>query len=73
MLATKLDESFLMCGQSLQFELALFSNLIIILVSLVEFPIAVVDHGTANVEIAMEEALQEFPPLIHDIKEKLRC
>ena len=31
------------------------------------------DHGTANVELVMEEAVQDIPPLLHDIQERLRC
>lgn len=34
---------------------------------------SVTDHGTANVELVMEEALQDIPPLLHDIQERLRC
>ena len=33
----------------------------------------VTDHGTANVELVMEEALQDIPPLLHDIQERLKC
>lgn len=33
---------------------------------------AVVDHGIAKVELIMEEALQDIPPLVHDIQERLK-
>ena len=51
-----------------------FTKLTSILISCDELsPFPVVDHGTANVEITMDEALQDFPPLVRDIKERLRC
>lgn len=31
-----------------------------------------IDHGIASVELIMEEALQDIPPLIHDIQERLK-
>ena len=34
--------------------------------------IAVIDHGIASIEIVMEEALQDIPPLVFDIQERLR-
>ena len=35
--------------------------------------VAVIDHGVAGVEMIMEEALQDIPPLVKDIQERLRC
>lgn len=32
----------------------------------------VIDHGVAQVELVMEEALQDIPPLVHNIQERLR-
>ena len=32
----------------------------------------VIDHGIASVELIMEEALQDIPPLVHDIQERLK-
>ena len=32
----------------------------------------VIDHGIASVELVMEEALQDIPPLVHDIQERLK-
>ena len=32
----------------------------------------VIDHGIAQIEIMMEEALQDIPPLVHDIQERLK-
>ena len=32
----------------------------------------VIDHGIASVEMLMEEALQDIPPLVKDIQERLR-
>lgn len=32
----------------------------------------VIDHGVASVELIMEEALQDIPPLVHDIQERLK-
>ena len=34
--------------------------------------LAVIDHGIASVELIMEEALQDIPPLVHDIQERLK-
>lgn len=34
--------------------------------------IAVIDHGIASIELVMEEALQDIPPLVHDIQERLK-
>ena len=33
----------------------------------------VIDHGTANVELMMNEALQDVPTMVFDIQEKLKC
>jgi hypothetical protein len=33
---------------------------------------SVIDHGIAQVEIMMEDALQDVPPLMHDIQERLK-
>lgn len=32
----------------------------------------VIDHGIAQIEIMMEDALQDVPPLVHDIQERLK-
>lgn len=41
--------------------------------SLLPFPPSpVIDHGIAQIEIMMEEALQDIPPLVHDIQERLK-
>ena len=40
--------------------------------SLSPFPLKVIDHGIASVEVLMEEALQDIPPLVQDIQERLR-
>ena len=40
--------------------------------SLSPFPLPVIDHGIASVEVLMEEALQDIPPLVQDIQERLR-
>lgn len=32
----------------------------------------VIDHGIAQVELTMEDALQDIPPLVHDIQERLK-
>ena len=31
-----------------------------------------IDHGIAQVELMMEDALQDIPPLVHDIQERLK-
>lgn len=31
-----------------------------------------IDHGISGVEIVMEEAVQDIPPLVHDIQERLK-
>lgn len=31
-----------------------------------------IDHGIAQIEILMEDALQDVPPLVHDIQERLK-
>lgn len=31
-----------------------------------------IDHGVAEIEILMEDALQDVPPLVHDIQERLK-
>ena len=41
----------------------------IIVMSLI---LVVIDHGVAQVEMTMEDALQDIPPLVHDIQERLR-
>ena len=33
----------------------------------------VTDHGAANIEQMMDEALEDLPGLVTDIKEELRC
>lgn len=33
----------------------------------------VTDHGAANIEQMMDEALEDLPGLVSDIKEELRC
>ena len=33
----------------------------------------VIDHGFANIEATMNEALEEVPILVHDVQERLRC
>ena len=32
----------------------------------------VIDHGMASVELLLDEALQDIPPLVKDIQERLR-
>ena len=32
----------------------------------------VIDHGISSVELVMEEAVQDIPPLAHDIQERLK-
>ena len=34
--------------------------------------VSVIDHGISKIEILMEEALQDVPPLVHDIQERLK-
>ena len=43
---------------------------VVIVVVVVVF--AVIDHGVAGIELIMEEALQDIPPLVHDIQERLK-
>lgn len=31
-----------------------------------------IDHGIASVELVMEEAVQDIPPLVHDIQARLK-
>lgn len=33
---------------------------------------AVIDHGVSNVEITLEEGLQDIPPLVGEIQERLQ-
>ena len=32
----------------------------------------VIDHGVSQIELTMEDALQDIPPLVHDIQERLK-
>lgn len=34
--------------------------------------VLVIDHGVSQIELTMEEALQDIPPLVHDIQERLK-
>lgn len=36
------------------------------------FQLSVIDHGIAEVELTMEDALQDIPPLVGDIQERLK-
>ena len=48
-----------------------FSKLFLLL-NFTSLPRTVIDHGVASVEMLMEEALQDIPPLVKDIQERLR-
>ena len=37
-----------------------------------DFSPSVIDHGISQIELMMEEALQDIPPLVHDIQERLK-
>ena len=36
------------------------------------FIFIVIDHGVSNVEITLEEGLQDIPPLVGEIQERLQ-
>ena len=33
---------------------------------------SVIDYGIASIELVMEDALQDIPPLVYDIQERLK-
>lgn len=38
-----------------------------------KFPLQIViDHGVSNIEITLEEGLQDIPPLVGEIQERLQ-